>query len=428
MLLSALTLCALIGDGAPLFATAPTPAERSIEAATAVVERHPADARAHADLALAWARRARETGDPRFYETAMESVAAARAADADSFAAGRAEAWIALGQHDFPRALELATELNARVPDDLLVYGLLVDARVELGQYESAIHAAQWMLDLRPGNIPGLTRAAYLRELTGDIDGAVDLMLDSYRRANPRDVEDRAWILCHLAHLEAQRGEHERAEGLATQALELFPGYHYALAQRGAARRALGDLDGALDDFALHFAVADHPENLVPLAECLELDGRADEAGLLLARFERAAVAECDQLDNANGALIAFWVDRVGTPEAIARALELSGRELERRGGLASRSDRAWALAAAGEQVEAVREIDRALEIGSRDPLHLFRAGSIRARAGQAERARQALEASLAADPRSSVAAAARALLESLPQAATAGLPGSLDG
>ena len=31
------------------------------------------------------------------------------------------------------------------------------------------------MLDLRPGNLPGLTRAAYLRELFGDLDGSVEL-------------------------------------------------------------------------------------------------------------------------------------------------------------------------------------------------------------------------------------------------------------
>ena len=31
------------------------------------------------------------------------------------------------------------------------------------------------MLDMRPGNVPGLTRAAYLRELFGDHERAVEL-------------------------------------------------------------------------------------------------------------------------------------------------------------------------------------------------------------------------------------------------------------
>ena len=61
--------------------------------------------------------------------------------------------------------LELAEQLNQRAPDDVVVYGFLVDANVELGNYDAAVDAAQWMLDLHPGNVPALTRAAYLREL-----------------------------------------------------------------------------------------------------------------------------------------------------------------------------------------------------------------------------------------------------------------------
>ncbi len=66
----------------------------------------------------------------------------------------------------FAEALEQAAgELNKIFPDDVQVYGFLADAHVELGHYEEATDSVQWMLDLRPGNVPALTRAAYLREL-----------------------------------------------------------------------------------------------------------------------------------------------------------------------------------------------------------------------------------------------------------------------
>src|SRR4029077_8009337 len=84
--------------------------------------------------------------------------------------------WLLLGRHEFPAALEAAKILNKKVPDDILVYGFLVDANAELGNYDAAESAAQWMLNLRPGNLPGMTRAAYLRELFGDVDGAYQLM------------------------------------------------------------------------------------------------------------------------------------------------------------------------------------------------------------------------------------------------------------
>jgi hypothetical protein len=57
------------------------------------------------------------------------------------------------------------------------------------------------MLDIRPGNVPGLTRAAYLRELFGDVDGSIELMEMAYRQTPPNELEDRAWILTQLAHL-----------------------------------------------------------------------------------------------------------------------------------------------------------------------------------------------------------------------------------
>ena len=44
------------------------------------------------------------------------------------------------------------------------------------------------MLDLRPGNVPVLTRGAYLRELFGDVDGALEFMTDAFDRTSPDEV------------------------------------------------------------------------------------------------------------------------------------------------------------------------------------------------------------------------------------------------
>ena len=110
-----------------------------------------------------------------------------------------------------------------------MLYGFLTDANVELGNYKDAETAAQWMLDLKPGNMPGLTRAAYLRELFGDIDGSMDLMNMAYQSTPPSEVEDAAWIVTQMAHLDLSIGKIEEAEKLSQQALTMFPGYHYAL-------------------------------------------------------------------------------------------------------------------------------------------------------------------------------------------------------
>jgi len=93
--------------------------------------------------------------------------------------------WLLLGKHEFAAAREEARKLNKKMPDDVMVYGFLTDANIELGNYKEAEDSAQLMLDLRPGNLPGLTRAAYLRELFGDLDGSVELMNMAYQSTPP---------------------------------------------------------------------------------------------------------------------------------------------------------------------------------------------------------------------------------------------------
>ena len=140
-------------------------------AARSAVAADNGNAEAHAALALGLARRARETSDTAYYDQAQAAAEKSLELAPGNVAGERMLVWVLLGKHEFAKALERAQALNSKIPDDLLTYGFLADANAELGNYEAAEEAAQWMLDLRPGNAPALTRAAYLRELFGDIDG-----------------------------------------------------------------------------------------------------------------------------------------------------------------------------------------------------------------------------------------------------------------
>ena len=171
------------------------------------------------------------------------------------------------------------------MPDDLQVYGFLTDANIELGRYKEAEEACQWMLDLRPGNIAAFTRAAYLREIFGDIEGAIELMRQAYDRTLPSEVEDRAWMLTHLGHLELVAGRVANADLILAEALKLFPDYHYALASLAKVRTAQGRLAEAATILEKHVAGAPHPENYFGLAEALRNAGREPEARARVRRF-----------------------------------------------------------------------------------------------------------------------------------------------
>jgi tetratricopeptide (TPR) repeat protein len=356
-----------------------SPAQRRIEQARSVIAKDPGRCQGHNDLALALARRARETSDPALYAQAEQALEKCLTVSPDDLEALKVRAWVFLGQHRFAEARDLAIALNKRVPDDVMVYGLLADAHAELGNYKEAEAACQWMLDLRPGNVPGLTRAAYLRELFGDMDGALELMASSYQQTPPSEVEDRAWILTQIGHLQLMVRRPGEAEAVLQQALAHFPGYHYALGQMAHVRTAQGRHQEAVDLLRQRNQAAPHPENLYELAEALERAGRAADARAAYAEFERKARAEMEGADNANRELIYYYADHTARA---AEAVALARREVARRRDVQTVAAYAWALHASGRPAEAQKEMQAALNVGTRDP-ELRRRADVIARAAK---------------------------------------------
>ena len=130
----------------------PSPAERTIAQARRLIEKNPKNFEAYNALALALSRRARETSDVNYYTQAEQTLRQSFAISPDNFDGARIQVWLLLGKHEFTAALDEARKLNKRMPDDVMTYGFLTDANVELGNYNEAETSAQRMLDLRPGN------------------------------------------------------------------------------------------------------------------------------------------------------------------------------------------------------------------------------------------------------------------------------------
>lgn len=355
-----------------------TPAQRKMAIAQKKITRDPKHFHGYNELALALTQRARETADPRYYQQADEAVTTSLALSPDNFEALKVRTWAMLGQHRFADALTLATTLNKQVPDDLMVYGMLTDANIELGKYDDAEKSAQWMLDLRPGNIPALTRAAYLRELFGDIEGAIELMQQAFNRMPYQETEDRAWVLTQIGHLELVRGKPVAAEHALEQALELFPSYHYALGQLADVRTAQKRHREAADLQQQRYAAAPHPENLYELAEAEARAGLTAKAAKSYTAFEAGARAEMKGEDNANRELIAYFA---GAGKKPAEALALAEREIARRGDVYTREAYAWALFKNGRRADARREIATVLAVGVQHPRVLERAAAIQGKA-----------------------------------------------
>ena len=355
-------------------ATNSSPAERAIAQAQTAIARKPNQSDGYNQLAIALARRARETSDVIFYAKAEEALRKSLELAPGNLDAQKIHIWLLLGRHEFSAALDDAKTLNRRIPDDVLVYGFLVDANAELGNYKDAETAAQWMLNLRPGNLPALTRAAYLRELFGDVDGALELMNMAYQSTPPTENEDGAWILTQMGHLRLSEGNTAEAESLLYQALQKFPGYQYALGDLAKVRIMQHRYEDAIDLLQKRYDAAPHAENLYDLAEALEMAGRASAARKAFADFEIKSLAESVRADNSNRELIFYYADHAHEP---AKALEVAQKESARRHDVYTLDAYAWALHVSGQNGEARKQIDAALVVGIRDAKMLRHAGEI---------------------------------------------------
>ena len=378
------------GPAAPAETTV-SPAERSVAQASKLIEKNPKDFEAYNALALALSRRARETSDVKFYAQAEETLQKSFEVSPDNFDGQRIHVWLLLGKHEFAAALDAAKKLNQKMPDDVMLYGFLTDANVELGNYKDAETAAQWMLDLKPGNTPGLTRAAYLRELYGDIDGSLELMNMAYQSTPPGETEDGAWIVTQMAHLNLAIGKIDEAEKLSLQALVMFPGYHYALGNLAKVRIQQKRYDEAVELLKQRYEAAPHAENLYDLAQALQLAGKTNDANKAFAEFERKSLLESNRGDNSNHELIFYYADYAGQP---TRALEVAQREIARRHDVFTLDSYAWALYRNGQYADARKQIESALAVGIRDAKIFRHAGEIALKSGDKGAAERYLRAS----------------------------------
>ncbi len=366
-----------------------SPAEQSMAAAQRLIEKNPKNYEAYNALALALSRRARETSDPNFYTQGEAALQKSFEIAPDNFDGKRIQVWLLLGKHEFAAARDEAMKLNKRMPDDVMVYGFLTDANVELGNYADAEDAANWMLKLRAGNQPAVTRAAYLRELFGDIDGALDLMNMAYQSNPPSQVEDGAWLLTQMAHLHFTTGDTAEAENELHQALAMFPGYHYALGNLAKVRIQQKRYAEAVGLLQQRYDAAPHAENLYELAVALQISGRDDEARKAFAEFEQKSLKETDRGDNSNHELIMYYADYANSPE---KALSVAKREIARRHDVHTLDCYAWALYKNGQYVEARKQMETALAVGIRDANMFLHAGEIALAAGDKPAAQRYLQ------------------------------------
>jgi tetratricopeptide (TPR) repeat protein len=337
-------------------------------------------------------QKVRETGDPLNYLAAETAFTRALAEDPLNAGALAGMGSLANGRHDFSTGLEYGRRARTAAPGIVRFYGVEVDALVELGRYGEAERTLQRMVDLKP-NLASYARVSYMRELHGDLDGAVAAMrlAVSAGGAAPENV---AYVQTLLGNLELHRGHTAAAERSYKQALARFPRYPAAKAGLARVAASRGDLGSAIRRYRSLVTVLPLPEYVLALGEAEVAGGltAAAQRDFSLLRIERRLFERSGV--NLDLELSQFESDH-GSPR---RAVSFARRAWASAPSVRSADALGWALTRDGKPEAGLEFARKALRLGSQDPLFLYHAGMSADAAGHSRLAHRYLTSALAAN------------------------------
>ena len=189
----------------------------------------PADIKTRLQLATIFITEQRITGEHHFYYPAIEKILnGVLSIEPKNFEATVYKASLRMSQHQFADAKKLAEEAKAINPDNAYVYGILVDANVELGNYDEAVAMSDKMQAIKP-SLESYSRASYLREIYGDYPGAIEAMKLAVKAGLPGS-EPQCWSLNVLGDLYYNTGNWAAAENAYAENLAIRPSYAPSMA------------------------------------------------------------------------------------------------------------------------------------------------------------------------------------------------------
>jgi tetratricopeptide (TPR) repeat protein len=334
---------------------------------TAAARAPGADARVYALLGLAYAQRARETGDAAFLSRADGALRNATARDPRNVEALLGQGTLALTRHRFAEALEIGRRLQQIAPESASSLGIVGDALLELGRYPQAFATFDRMVTLKP-SVSSYARVGYARELIGDVAGAVAAMELAVDAAGSGPTESAAFARTQLANLLAQK-QPTRAAAIYREALLLRPAYTPALIGLGGTEETFGRLESARALYRRALALAPSPDAAVALGDVLKRLGRSHAAA---AAYELAHALEEEFARHGGSNELESAMLDLNRDVNLREALRRARKGYALRPSIEGEHVLAWALYKNGRCAEARRHSIRHLRLGTPDTDGLY--------------------------------------------------------
>ena len=217
---------------------------------------NPEDLKTRLQLATIFITEQRITGEHHYYYPAIEKILnGVLSIDAKNFEATVYKASLRMSQHQFADAKKIAEEAKNINPNNAYVYGILVDANVELGNYEEAIAMSDKMQALKP-SLEAYSRASYLREIYGDYPGAIAAMKLAVQAGLPGS-EPQCWSRNVLGDLYLNTGKLAEAKSTFEENLYMRPSYAPSMA-------GLAKVETKMKNYTRAIALLDSANAIMP--------------------------------------------------------------------------------------------------------------------------------------------------------------------
>ncbi len=338
------------------------------------IKKNPNDVKNYVALAQIFIQESRVTG--RHHELLPKAELLLKEAleiDPGNFDAQVTKASILMTLHQFAEAKKIIKPLVKDHPYSAAAYGVLVDAEVELGEYENAVISCDKMLSIRP-DLRSYSRASYLRELYGRNDDAIKAMMLA-ANAGVTGQENRAWTLYQLGNLLLNKGKLDSAEFIFNGTLEERQNYAYALSGLSDVMAAKKNYTKAVELIVKATQVTPDHIFIEKLGDLYKAMGAKENESELNGKILDALKQHKeDGYDVDLEYAIYFSNHNIYLPEA----LEHAEREYNRRPNNIDALDAyAWALHKNGKSSEAVQYIERAMRLNTKRAILHYHAAEI---------------------------------------------------
>ncbi len=357
---------------------------------------NPDDMQQYVNLAAVYINEGRITGNNTYYNNAamkvLNKVTDNKTGNKDiTFQALNMKSAILLNAHQFKDALQSANEGVALNSYNAGIYGALVDANVEMGNYDEAIKDCDKMMEIRP-DLRSYSRASYLRQIYGQNEGAIVAMQMAVDAGQP-GAENTEWARTTLGDLYLATGKPDSAAYEYQTSLNYRPDYAFALIGLAHVEKANGKYDAAIAQTKKAIQVMPESAFVSLLGDLYELKG--DAAKAKETREDVISLLNDAQKEEKNDALVKHNVNREMATACLAAgklddALKYANNDLAMRPDNIDADElAAWIYYLKGDYTHAKPLAEKMMRTNSRNAEKMYKAGAIFVAAGDNEKGRK---------------------------------------